>query len=325
MTLEAAWPHTTLQLSVPARDLVRRGPYLLAATERGVEVYRDGTRLQTLAIEADRFAVGDDGATLAISAVIGPPSHSPMRRVDGPDPRPIRRVCALAPPFDQPVDLDRVAADGFAPDFDGNHWAVFEGDWVYLLERRGPRLEEVARHETFWPCRLERCRRGLWLETSSLGASHFEVLSLPTLAVLERGDLAKPKITFPPEQFCETARHPDLARPLFAVDAAGMPRTIERGVSFVHAINTRHRVLTQEGKVVALLDAPAMGLVAEQRRAVLWSKSADGVEVLLVDLALAEVYDRLQRVGASRAGARIQAGIALLWDDLGRVLEVPIP
>ena len=77
--------------------------------------------------------------------------------------------------------------------------ALVPAVWWWLNRTRAG-LTLRARHDTFWPCHLERVPAGVWLELSSLGASHFEVLALPDLRLLESGNLKYCPLQFPPEQ-----------------------------------------------------------------------------------------------------------------------------
>lgn len=312
------------QITLPGAitDVVLQGERALAALATELVVIERGAVLRRLDVAVQALIASDDErSVLTVSRPIDPPAHYPLREISAAPQRPIqRRVHRLAAPWRALEDLGPIAADGWCATFDGDLWPTLDGDTVYLYERSAAGLTLRARHDTFWPCHLERVPAGVWLELSSLGASHFEVLALPDLRLLESGNLKYCPLQFPPEQIRQAVYAPTLAQPLFSIDAAGMPRSIQDGQVVVHPIRGVDRIVTQEGQIVTTLAAPSLGLCAEGERALCWAPCAEGIEVLLICLRTARVRSRLTLPGGAAVGARLFGPRVALWS--GRTLQI---
>lgn len=181
------------QITLPGAitDVVLQGERALAALATELVVIERGAVQRRLDVAVQALIASDDErSVLTVSRPIDPPAHYPLREISAAPQRPIqRRVHRLAAPWRALEDLGPIAADGWCATFDGDLWPTLDGDTVYLYERSAAGLTLRARHDTFWPCHLERVPAGVWLELSSLGASHFEVLALPDLRLLESGNL----------------------------------------------------------------------------------------------------------------------------------------
>jgi hypothetical protein len=298
----------------PVRDFAAVGDRGIAALgAAGLAVLEGGAEVRRLAVPAEALVPSAWGLILAISPAIDPaPSANERQRVG--------RVYTLRSPWAEAVDLGTVPVDGWSATFDGRYWATFEGDDVHLFELDAFGLAPRSTWRTFWPYHVEPIPEGLWLETSSLGSTHYEILSIPDLRQLRAGDLPRCPIRFPPETYGHRALAPTLARPLFVVNAAGLPATLEGGVTRIHPITTEHRVVTHDDRVITTLPAPAQGLVAERDRALLWFPCEDGLELLHVCLSTSRIAGRHVLAGAAKAGARIAGQDFWVWDDRGRLL-----
>lgn len=232
-----------------------------------------------------------------------------------------RRIATLEPPWKLCTDLGEVEVQEWCPTYDGRRWGVFEGDDVRVLLRVVDRLEEEWTYRSFWPTSISRCPQGLWLETSSLGASHYEVLALPDLTVLESGDLKSPSIRFPPELIRNCLRNPSLRQPLFIIDSSGLPTTLEDNRSFHLPILDRSRLITIDGlRIAEFAERPlASGLAAEQDFALAWIGQSGGLLFYVVDLSTAQLIHSFQWRGGQRACARWRGQNLLVADDTGRV------
>lgn len=257
-------------------------------------------------------SAADARSVLCVSPVIDPPEHHPLRRISPPEERRrTRQVWRLAAPWERPQPLGVAEVEGFSPTYDGRLWPTYEGDDVRLLACAGDRIEVAAEHASFWPTAIERTPDGVWLETSSLGMSHFEALALPTLAPRERGDLRLCPLEFPPEQVTHALHSPALAHPIFAVDAAAIPVSCPNRHMVTHPIRGVHRVATLD-RVLTPLPTPAAGLVGAGERALCWTSDARGTQLLTIDLAAAQVTAR-RPLDEPQVGARLFGRTALLW------------
>ncbi len=301
-------------LPAPICDAAPVDGRIVAALGSSVAVIDRGAATRSFSCAAEGLVVAADArSVLCVSRVIDPPEHYPLRRLAPPEEtRRTRQIWRLAAPWERLEALGVAEVEGFSPSYDGRLWPVYEGDDVRLLACAGGRLEVVAEHGSFWPTAVEWTPGAVWLETSSLGMSHFETLELPTLAPRARGDLEICALEFPPEQLSHALHSPALARPIFAVDAAAIPVSCPNGQMVTHPIRGVHRVATLE-RVLAPLPARAVGLVAAGARALCWTSDERGTLLLTIDLAAARVTGRLTLAGENRVGARIFGRTALLW------------
>ena len=295
---------------------------VLALGSAGVEVVQQGAS-RLIPWEAEHLVTREDGnGVLLVSPVLNSPVGYPLRQIiPGPVERWKRRVATLEPPWKLCKELGEVEVQDWCPTYDGRRWGVFEGDDVRVLLRVGDRLEEEWAHRSFWPTSISHCSRGLWLETSSLGASHYEILGLPDLTVLESGDLESPPIRFPPELIRNCLRNPRLRQPLFLIDSSGLPTTLEGDRTLHHPILDKSRLITLNGfRIVEFAERPvASGLAAEQDFALIWVGQSSGLELYIVDLATAQLLQTFQWRGGQRACAHWRGRNLLVGDDTGRV------
>ncbi|HEU4410660.1 MAG TPA: hypothetical protein VFS43_35725 [Polyangiaceae bacterium] len=308
-------------LPSPIHDVVLDGGRAIVALEAGVGVLERGALARTLDVATHALVASDDGqSVLGLSAPIDPPA----RRISPPKERPCtRRVYRLRRPWASYEDLGVVSVEGWSATYDGRHWPTYEGDFVTMFECVGASFGVRARFETLWPYHIERIARGIWLETSSLGAEHFVVLSSPDLRELERGNLDRCKIDFPNEHFSHTANAPTLAQPIFCVAGDGAFRRTTAAVDdpvVHHPVKNVHRVVTLDGSVIARLPAPAAGLAAESDRALVWYPEKGGLTFLFVSLREAWVKRRFSIAGATKAGARLFGRKVAVW--VGATLRV---
>ncbi len=301
------------------RDAAKHGEILFAALEDAtLAVLERGRVVARHDLDAAALIPSDNGDTvLALSPLLGP--YTGLRRIEPPERHArTRRVWALSPPWTaRPIDLGVVPAEGWTKTFDGHFLAAFEADDLHVFRLRAERLEHVSRHETFWPIALERVPAGLWVETSSLGASHYARYSMPDLKLIDHGDLATCRLAFPPETICHRAQSPTVAVPVFSINAAGVVVTMEAGQMRSHPRVGDHRVVTLDNRVIATLPAPSSGLVAANHRALVWVRHGGSMELLAIDLRAARVTSRRVLDGVARVGARIEGTEIVVWDDLG--------
>ena len=319
MTLQQTFEHS---FASAVSDVVLLEDRAVVATGEGLVVIERGAIAHRLDAIVDSLVESDDGCSLlGVSAPIDPPAHFPMRRIAPPEEsRRTRRIYRTVHPWTELRDLGIVPVEGWSQTFDGRYWPTFEGDDVRLYEIAAAGIDLRARHATFWPVRIERMTDGVWLETSSLGASHFERLSVPDLRVIEQGDIPHCTIRFPPETIRHSATAPSFARPIFSVDAAGIPRTIEGDRTEIHPVHGDHRIMTLDDRVVATLPAPTTGLAASGDRALFWLPGEGRIELFLVCLRTARVTARRTLLGAGKAGARIFGRDVAVWT--GATLQV---
>jgi hypothetical protein len=301
------------------RDAAKHGELLFAALEdAGLVVIERGVVVARHELDAAALVPSDDGRRLlALSPLQGP--YTGLRRIVPPEEHArTRRVWVLSPPWTaQPVDLGVVPADGWTTTFDGHVLATFEADDLHVFRVGATHMEHVSRHETFGPIALARIPAGLWLETSSLGASHFEQYSMPHLTRIDSGDLGSCDLAFPPEIIRHYARSPAVLVPVFSVDAAGVPVSVDAGQTLHHPRVGDHRVVTLDDRLIATLPVPSSGLIAANHRALVWVRNGGSMEFLAIDLRSARVTSRFVLDGVATAGARITGPELVVWDDRG--------
>lgn len=297
------------------RDFAALGDHGFAALgPAGLAVVEGGAEVRRLAVEVEALVPSSDGLILLVLSpeIVEGSSRESERRM--------RRVYALRPPWVEVVHLGTVAAYGWSATFDGRYWATFEGDDVHLFELDARGLVPRSTWSTFWPVGIEPIPEGLWLESSSLGATHYEVLSVPDLRQLRAGNIPLCKVRSPPETIGYCAVAPTLAQPIFTVNAAGHRTVLRDGGWKDLPITTEHRVVTLDDRVITTLPAPAVGLVAEGDRALLWFPCQDGLELVHVCLSTSRVVGRHVFAGAGTVRARIVERDFWVWDDRGRLL-----
>ncbi|MGE4202683.1 MAG: hypothetical protein AB7J86_18675 [Vulcanimicrobiota bacterium] len=178
---------------------------------------------------------------------------------------------------------------------------------MHLLRARSLELERA--HRTFWPVYTELFEEKLYVETSSLGARHFEVLSYPDLARLESGDVPRYPIDFP-QEICN--------------HSWPSPRAEDRRCAVWPWRSTDGsllaRVITSSGDVLAYLPSRAEGLVCASGWTVVWAQCEQGLEFQLIG----EHPRRFLLPEADRACARFCQGKLLIGDSTGRVLEMAL-
>lgn len=302
------------QLSGPVTDLVEADEDLLAATGRGVYIVREGMVAGCHEIAAE-FLVTGRVFTLALSPLLpgsqpqgcmmilsqsGPPEwnhrrnlHLLSRRVPGGS-----------------LDCGQIEADEWAVSCEGTTWATLQGNSVQLHEITEREIRPLRSHEVFMPVCLEWLPDALWVKTTSIGATHYRLFRMPTLKLLEEGDFPHPPIRFTPECHDETApvncQNPTIAQPIFATS----PWT---------GNTPPPRIVVQDGRTVATLEEPALGIVASGDRALAWAPHQQGLECLWIGLSNASVLHRFLLPEATSACARIAGQRLLVGDDRGRV------
>ncbi|HEU4538414.1 MAG TPA: hypothetical protein VFS00_30045 [Polyangiaceae bacterium] len=299
----------------PVVDVVWHGERAFVALGAGLVVLERGEVRQRFDVSVESLVPSEDGRS--VLGVSPPPprlGYFPRLKAGLPqvDPR-ARRVYRLADPWAACLDLGAAPMEGWCGAFDGRYWVTYDGDFVDLHECAGAKLEPRARVETSWPHRIVRVPGGVWVETSSLGAQHFVILSVPGLSELERGDLPRCAIEFPPEMVSHSAQAPTLARPIFAVDAAALPVTIEGGRDQHHPIKNVHRVVTSDGRTVATLPARSAGLAASNERALVWCETGAGLEFALVSLRAGRLESRFTLAGAAGGGGKLFGRDVVAW------------
>lgn len=290
-------------------DVVLQGDRVFAALEDGLVVLEHGAVVRRFEHPVRSLVTSDDGQTLlAVSPLLNPPPHYPWRSlVPAEEKRLTHRIHRLSAPWTTLEDLGLARVEGWCSTFDGRYWPTFEGDDVHVYECTATGIECRARFETFWPYHMQRTPEGIWLETSSLGASHFQILSVPDLRVIDAGDIRCCKIEFPPESFSHRAMAPSLGSPLLAVAAAEMSDEN-------HPIRNVDRIMTLEGRVVATLPCPTAGLASSDERALFWVKTPRGISFLLIDRETARVTFEFTIDGAPSADARIFGRDIAIWE-----------
>lgn len=298
----------TLELKLPGRisDGVCIRDRVVAALDSGLAIVENGALARTIDIPVRSIVPSNDGMVLlAVSDNIKVVPHIPWSR----------RIHRVMAPFVLGEDLGIVRVDDFSPSFDGRYWPTFAGDDVHLFEVSDGKLNIVAHYETFLPVKIESTPEGIWLELSSIGAQHFEVLSVPDLQVVNRGDLICSNIQFPPEMIPLNAWSPTLAKPITAVHARGLPfGQDDENNLILYPIRNVDRLIIPNGPVITSLPAPAAGLVASGTRALCWCPIADGMELIGVCLEKAQVTSRFVIEGATDIGARIVERDMLIWE-----------
>ncbi|MBK9262354.1 MAG: hypothetical protein IPM54_21435 [Polyangiaceae bacterium] len=289
-----------LEIALPGTisDAALLGGRIFAALDSGLVLIEDGSVVRTFSIPVESIVTSDEtDQILSVSAVLEEARDIPRRR----------RIHRIASPFVLPQDLGVVQVNGFSDSFDGRYWPTYEGDDVRLFALNGEGLKLRARYGTFWPISIERIPEGIWLEMSSLGMAHFEVLSVPALELLHGGDLYYSNITFPSELVPYSAWAPTLAQPVAAVHA-------QNDDIVARSIRNTHRIIIPNGPVITTLPAPPAGLVAAGERALCWFQVDNAMALVLVCLVTASVKDRIVLKGATKAGARIVGRDILVWE-----------
>lgn len=258
----------------------------------------------------------DGPSVLAISAVLSPSQPAQQRRVTASENSSSwRRVFRLAEPTAALEDLGDVKADGISATWDGSYWSTYEGDTVYLFRYRQAGLTAEELHETFLPTHVELLSQRLWLEHSSIGAEHFQLLALPDLRSLASGDLEHCDLDFPSEVIPFSAQTPTLSQPIFAVRSLKPSLGTQRGGLVTTAECGSHRIVTLDNRVVAWLANPATGLVAAGDRALAWVESATGLDFLYIGIRSAQVLGQFSIAGATKASARFFGRSLAVWAD----------
>jgi hypothetical protein len=318
--LISLWQHLA---PAPVTDVALVGETaVLALGPAGLQVVQPGiTRLLPWRVEHLVGCTSKPGV-LMLGPLLKKPDGYPLRQwIPGPVERWKRRVATLEPPWDACSDLGEVEIQGWCPTWDGDRWALFEGDDVRVMLRTGELFQEEWTYRSFLPTAIVPHARGLWLETTSIGASHYEILSFPDLQVLASGDLKSPPIQFPPERLLSCLRDPSGPSSLFVVDAFGLPTTVELGRPLHHPQIDRSRLVTLEGiRIVEFPERPkASGIQAGGHLALAWVAQTNGLLLYLIDLATAQLFHTLQWAGAQRACASWERQQLLVADDTGRV------
>ncbi len=300
------------EVELPHRiyDVYRHGKLLVALMGTDGLAVCDCDRLvKTFGVNAEHLIPGPDPHQLLVLSEMLEPNCGPrhVHRLTLPS--------ADGPPILEDLGVQEVQDWAFR--HDGEFWAVLVHDEVRLLRLGRDHLTLEYRFQSFFTVYPEVVGDELYLETTSIGAAHYQVLSYPELELIREGDLDQVSINFPAECCLHVHHTPYWKESVFTT----WPIPGQGGS------HLRPRLINSSGETLTVLPNRSKGLVSDWPHALVWAPNGTRLEFRLVNVPNKRVCAVFHLDGVDEACARICDYHLAVGDANGRlrVFKMPSP